>query len=344
MSEAVKIKLSKKDLESDQDVRWCPGCGDYAILATVQRTLAQLGVKRENTVFVSRHRLLEPVPVLHEHVRLPHDPRPRAGDRVGPQDHAPRARRVGDHRRRRRPVDRRQSHDPRAPAQHGSQDHPVQQPDLRAHQGPVLADLGARHARAVDADRLDRSPAQPDLARARRRRDVRRARGRHRREAAWARSSRRPTRHKGAVFIEMLQNCPVFNDGVWEGVKDDPAGKQILLVEGKPLAVRERHQGHQARRRPGARRSSTSATATPRQLLVHTEQRLAALRAPARAARAAGLPDADGRALSRTTSRRTSSSRTRRSPTRSPSRARAISTSSMYSGMVWEVGADGTRH
>ena len=42
-------------------------------------------------------------------------------------------------------------------------------------------------------------------------------------------------KHKGAVFIEMLQNCPVFNDGVWEGVKDDPVGKQIALVEGKPL-------------------------------------------------------------------------------------------------------------
>src|SRR5436190_19966417 len=53
MSEAVKIKLSKKDLESDQDVRWCPGCGDYAILATVQRTLATFGVRRENTVFIS---------------------------------------------------------------------------------------------------------------------------------------------------------------------------------------------------------------------------------------------------------------------------------------------------
>src|SRR3954468_10152244 len=53
MSEAVKLKLSKKDLESDQDVRWCPGCGDYAILATVQRTLAQLGIKRETTVFIS---------------------------------------------------------------------------------------------------------------------------------------------------------------------------------------------------------------------------------------------------------------------------------------------------
>lgn len=47
------VKLTKKDLETDQDVRWCPGCGDYAILATVQRTLATLGIKRENTVFVS---------------------------------------------------------------------------------------------------------------------------------------------------------------------------------------------------------------------------------------------------------------------------------------------------
>ena len=53
MSEAVKIKLSKKDFESDQDVRWCPGCGDYAILATVQRSAGHLGVRRETTVFVS---------------------------------------------------------------------------------------------------------------------------------------------------------------------------------------------------------------------------------------------------------------------------------------------------
>jgi 2-oxoglutarate ferredoxin oxidoreductase subunit beta len=42
-------------------------------------------------------------------------------------------------------------------------------------------------------------------------------------------------KHEGAVFIEMLQNCPVFNDGVWEGVKDDPKGKQIRLEQGKPL-------------------------------------------------------------------------------------------------------------
>ncbi|HUF09307.1 MAG TPA: thiamine pyrophosphate-dependent enzyme, partial [Rhodothermales bacterium] len=45
--------LSRKDFQTDQDVRWCPGCGDYAILAQVQRTLPDLGVPRENTVFIS---------------------------------------------------------------------------------------------------------------------------------------------------------------------------------------------------------------------------------------------------------------------------------------------------
>lgn len=45
--------LSKKDFESDQEVRWCPGCGDYSILATVQRLLPELDVPKENHVFVS---------------------------------------------------------------------------------------------------------------------------------------------------------------------------------------------------------------------------------------------------------------------------------------------------
>lgn len=42
-----------KDWETDQEVRWCPGCGDYAILKAVQRTLPQLGANPANTVFVS---------------------------------------------------------------------------------------------------------------------------------------------------------------------------------------------------------------------------------------------------------------------------------------------------
>jgi 2-oxoglutarate ferredoxin oxidoreductase subunit beta len=42
-----------KDWASDQEVRWCPGCGDYAVLKAVQRTLPDLGIAREKTVFIS---------------------------------------------------------------------------------------------------------------------------------------------------------------------------------------------------------------------------------------------------------------------------------------------------
>jgi 2-oxoglutarate ferredoxin oxidoreductase subunit beta len=44
---------NRKDFTSDQEVRWCPGCGDYAVLAAVQGFLPDLGLKRENIVFVS---------------------------------------------------------------------------------------------------------------------------------------------------------------------------------------------------------------------------------------------------------------------------------------------------
>ncbi|HMS21716.1 2-oxoacid:ferredoxin oxidoreductase subunit beta [uncultured Sphingorhabdus sp.] len=46
-------KSSPKDWETDQEVRWCPGCGDYAILKAVQRTMPELGRKPEDTVFIS---------------------------------------------------------------------------------------------------------------------------------------------------------------------------------------------------------------------------------------------------------------------------------------------------
>ena len=52
-NEPPAAKYTTKDFQSDQDVRWCPGCGDYSILAQVQRIMPELNVKRENTVFVS---------------------------------------------------------------------------------------------------------------------------------------------------------------------------------------------------------------------------------------------------------------------------------------------------
>ena len=47
------IGLTKKDFSSDQETRWCPGCGDYAILATVQQFLPELGLPPERIVFVA---------------------------------------------------------------------------------------------------------------------------------------------------------------------------------------------------------------------------------------------------------------------------------------------------
>lgn len=49
----VTHALTRRDFESEQDVRWCPGCGDYALLAQIQKLLPQLGIARENFAFVS---------------------------------------------------------------------------------------------------------------------------------------------------------------------------------------------------------------------------------------------------------------------------------------------------
>ena len=54
MNDMTPVKAtSPKDWETDQEVRWCPGCGDYAILKAVQRTMPELGSTPENTVFIS---------------------------------------------------------------------------------------------------------------------------------------------------------------------------------------------------------------------------------------------------------------------------------------------------
>lgn len=53
MSDVTLPTLKAKDFTTDQDVRWCPGCGDYAVLAAVRKTLPDLGRKKEDFVFIS---------------------------------------------------------------------------------------------------------------------------------------------------------------------------------------------------------------------------------------------------------------------------------------------------
>ncbi len=52
-TESVKIQYTAKDFKSDQYVRWCPGCGDYAVLSSLQKVMADLGVAPHNTAVIS---------------------------------------------------------------------------------------------------------------------------------------------------------------------------------------------------------------------------------------------------------------------------------------------------
>jgi 2-oxoglutarate ferredoxin oxidoreductase subunit beta len=53
MNDTQVIKYSPKDFKSDQEVRWCPGCGDHAVLGAVQRALPEIGISREKIIFIS---------------------------------------------------------------------------------------------------------------------------------------------------------------------------------------------------------------------------------------------------------------------------------------------------
>ncbi len=344
MSEAIKIKLSKKDLESDQDVRWCPGCGDYAILATVQRTLATLGIQRENTVFVSGigcssrfpyymntygfHTIHGRAPTIASGLKLT---RPEldvwviTGDGDGLSiggNHMIHALRrnmdlkillfnnqiYGLTKGQYSPTSAIGTRAPSTPT--GSVDHPL---------NPISLVLGAGAsfvARAADTDAKGLAAIL---------------------EAAY--------RHKGSVFIELLQNCPVFNDGVWEGVKDDPAGRQIKLEEGKPLLFAAGTKGIKlgAGMQPEIVDVGDGAGQTPvGELVVHTEggslpyaHLLAGLVTP-------DFPMPMG-VLYRNERPTYESAAIAQVQAAIAKHGKGDLSKLMSEGMVWEVGADGTR-
>ena len=109
MAAAALPKSTRKDFVSDQDVRWCPGCGDYSILANVQKVMPELGVARENVVFVSGIGCSSRFPYYMDtygfhtiHGRAP-------AFATGIKSARPGALGLGGDRRRRRALDRRQS-------------------------------------------------------------------------------------------------------------------------------------------------------------------------------------------------------------------------------------------
>ncbi|MDH5493758.1 MAG: 2-oxoacid:ferredoxin oxidoreductase subunit beta, partial [Myxococcales bacterium] len=228
-------KLNRKDFASDQEVRWCPGCGDYAILAAMQRSLPEVGTRPENTVFISGigcssrfpyymstygfHTIHGRAPAIASGLKLA---RPEldvwviTGDgdalSIGGNHLLHVLRRdvdvnivlfnnqiYGLTKGQYSPTSKQGKITPSTPM--GSVDPPVT---------PARVALGAGGrfvARAFDV-----SKNLPQILRA-------------------------AHDHGGASFVEVMQNCPVFNDGAFQQITDRKIGPehQLWVEHGKPL-------------------------------------------------------------------------------------------------------------
>jgi 2-oxoglutarate ferredoxin oxidoreductase subunit beta len=231
-----EAKLSGKDYTSDQEVRWCPGCGDYAVLKAVQSFLPELGLRKENIVFVSGIGCSSRFPYyldtfgMHSiHGRAPAIASGIATQRedlsvwvvTGDGDalsiggnhliHAMRRnvnlkillfnnRIYGLTKGQYSPTSEPGKVTKSTPA--GSVDHPF---------NPVSLALGAEAsfvARTVDSDRKHLTSVLSAAA-----------------------------AHRGTALVEIYQNCPIFNDGAFDAIKspDTKADAIIPLEHGQPI-------------------------------------------------------------------------------------------------------------
>ncbi len=229
------LAMKAKDFTSDQDVRWCPGCGDYVILNTIRNFLPELGLRRENIVFVSGIGCSSRFPYyletygLHSiHGRAPAIATGLALARpdlsvwvvTGDGDalsiggnhliHALRRnvnitillfnnRIYGLTKGQYSPTSEIGKITKSTPM--GSLDHPF---------NPVSVALGAEAtfvARALDSDR-----------------------------AGLAEVLRAAAAHRGAAVVEILQDCPIFNDGSFDLLRRDGSEERVIPVRhGQPI-------------------------------------------------------------------------------------------------------------
>jgi 2-oxoglutarate ferredoxin oxidoreductase subunit beta len=229
-------QLAPKDYASDQEVRWCPGCGDYAILKAVQKACAELGLARERTVFVSGigcaarfpyymstygfHTVHGRAPAIATGIKLANpdlDVWVMTGDgdglSIGGNHMLHVLRRnvnlnimlfnneiYGLTKGQYSPTSRRGTRSPSTPL--GSIEYPVSA-------CAFALGAGARFvARSIDTLQAHLVPML-----------------------------KRAHAHTGASFVEILQNCVVFNDAVFEHItgKEVAPEAQILVEHAKPL-------------------------------------------------------------------------------------------------------------
>ena len=229
-------QLAPKDYASDQEVRWCPGCGDYAILKAVQKACADMGLVRERTVFVSGigcaarfpyymstygfHTVHGRAPAIATGIKLANpelDVWVMTGDgdglSIGGNHMLHVLRRnvdlniilfnneiYGLTKGQYSPTSRRGTRSPSTPL--GSIENPVSA-------CAFALGAGARFvARSIDTL-----------------------------QAHLISTLKRAHAHHGASFVEILQNCVVFNDAVFENItgKEVAPDAQVLVEHGKPL-------------------------------------------------------------------------------------------------------------
>ena len=228
--------LTGKDFTSDQEVRWCPGCGDYAVLKAVQGFLPQLGLRRENIVFISGIGCSSRFPYyldtygMHSiHGRAPAIATGLATSRedlsvwvvTGDGD----ALSIGGnhliHSLRRNVNLKILLFNNRIYGLTKGQYSPTSEPgkvtkstpmgSLDNPFNPVSLALGAEGtfvARTVDSDRQHLTSVLSAAA-----------------------------RHRGTALVEIYQNCPIFNDGAFDAIKDrDTKADAIIPLEhGEPI-------------------------------------------------------------------------------------------------------------
>ncbi len=231
-----EVKYTAKDFASDLDVKWCPGCGDYSILAQVQRTSPDFGEKRENMVWVSGigcssrfpyymntygfHGIHGRAAAIATGVKLA-NPKLQVWVATGDGDmlsiggnhfiHACRKninmkilmfnnRIYGLTKGQYSPTSEKGMITKSSP--YGTVDFPFNPIKLATGSGATFV-----------ARSLDRDP-------------------KHLQEVI-----SKAAKHKGLAFIEVFQNCPIFNDGVYFPLteKETKADNVIFLEHGKPL-------------------------------------------------------------------------------------------------------------
>jgi 2-oxoglutarate/2-oxoacid ferredoxin oxidoreductase subunit beta len=245
LADTEPIKLTRKDFVSDQEVRWCPGCGDYSILAQTQKVMPDFGVPKENIVFISGIGCAGRLPYYMNtygfhtiHGRAPTIATGLKASRpelmvwviTGDGD----ALSIGGNHllhSMRRNVDI-------TMVMHNNRIY-----GLTKGQASPTSEFGKR-TKSTPMGSVDR-PIQPlTIALAAEATFVARTVDTHTEHIQGTLEA--AGRHRGSSFVEVLQNCNIFNDGAWRDFTDREIreDRMLTLEHGKPMIFgKERDKG-----------------------------------------------------------------------------------------------------